>query len=96
MDLLGGSYFLDVDTFYIWDTIPQSPPATLMAINLGGGSPGPGNLIIWNLGNLSVGASGSVSWTAVIMSIPYLPMFDKEYLGYLIDRYTFGTERKGS
>jgi len=86
---------VDVDTFYVWDTIPQTPPATLMALNTGSGTQ-TGNLIVWNQGPLSVGASGSVSWTAVIMSIPYLPMFDKEYLGYLIDRYTFGTERKGS
>ena len=85
---------VDVDTFYVWDTIPQTP-AHLTAVNVGTGMQ-TGNLIVWNQGPLSVGASGSVTWTAVITSIPYFPLYDKEYLGYLIDRYTIGTERKGS
>jgi uncharacterized repeat protein (TIGR01451 family) len=80
--------------FVVTDPVP---PQMSFISAMNGGTYAAG-IVTWNINpgtGIAVGATGSVSWVGEIMSLPYLPMFNKEYLALLIDRYTFGDTRIG-
>ena len=55
----------------IWDTIP----AAMGYVGCSGGCSLVGDVIVWNLGSISPGGSGSVSWWGTVDTLPMNPLF---------------------
>lgn len=71
---------MTANNVYIWDTIPTPYVSVLQILN--GGTQN-GNLIVWNVGNISNGSSVTVRWIGVINASPFLPFFEKEIFAYI-------------
>ncbi len=69
----------------LWDTIPN-------CISYVGSSPAAtqnGSLLVWNLGNINAGGSGSVTWWGVISCYPLNPFFIRKYYFACLDKKFF-------
>jgi uncharacterized repeat protein (TIGR01451 family) len=68
-------------TFNLWDTIPYP----MSFVSCTGGCTQSGSLLIWTVNNLAAGNSGSVCFTAKVISLPFLMEF-RDYMAWIFDR----------